>query len=163
MKISTAIITILFGPWLAGCSVYSAATRPDYTDTSFIAAGVSRSDLVSKLGQPCRTYSKDNARIDVFEQSDAGLPSGQKALRATGYALFDAVTFGVGEFWGSELETDIKRECTTYSVTYGPDEIAKSVDIRHWNVEQPPSAAAQRAGYCGVDYHAPACVADQKQ
>jgi len=159
MKTTTALLKILLAATLAGCSVYSAATRPDYKDSSIVTLGASRSELIEELGQPCRTYENENARIDVFEVSDAVMTSGRKALRATGYALLDIVTIGVGEFWGSELETAAKRGCTTYTVTYGAAEKANSIETKQWIVDPPLTAAARPAGYCGIDYHTPACEA----
>jgi len=148
---------------MVGCSVYSATTRPDYKDASIVAPGASRSALIDRLGQPCRTTEQDKQRKDIFEQSDAAQTSGQRALRATGYALFDLATAGLGEFFGSEVESQAKRECTTYTVTYDANDRAQSVETRSWVVEPPSSASAQRAGYCGIDYHSPACSADSNR
>ena len=141
--------------------MYSAASRPDYKDTSIVSPGTPRAELVKQLGEPCRTYQRDNARVDIFEVSDAAATSRQKAVRATGYALLDVVTVGVGEFWGSEIETNLRRQCSTYAVTYHPDDKAQIIETRQWDVEQPPSATARPAGYCGIDYHTPLCEGKQ--
>jgi len=71
------------------------------------------------------------------------------------------ITLGVGEFLDSELETAARRQCTTYTVTFGPDDKAQSVETKQWDVEPPPSAAERPAGYCGIDYHTPACESKQ--
>jgi hypothetical protein len=161
MRIVATFLQGLVAIALVGCSVYSAATRPDYKDASVFAPSARRSELINQFGQPCRSYQKDNIRYDVFEASDAARTSGSKAMRATGYALLDVVTIGVGEFWGSEVETEARRKCTTYTVSYTPEGNAQSVETREWVLEPPPTAAAQPAGYCGIDYHAPACEGKQ--
>ncbi|HMK87338.1 MAG TPA: hypothetical protein VK437_15355 [Steroidobacteraceae bacterium] len=156
-----ALLEGLIGATLVGCSVYSAATRPDYKDTSIVTEGTSRSALINLLGQPCWTHQKEDTRIDVFEVSGAGATCGQKATRTAGYALLDVATLGVGEFWGSELESTVKRQCTTYTVTYGRDDKVQSVETKQWEVEPPPLARERPAGYCGIDYHTPACESKQ--
>jgi hypothetical protein len=162
MKIATAFLTSLFAVTMPGCSVYSAASRPDYKDTSIVSPGAPRAELISRLGEPCRTYQRDHARVDIFEVSDAAATSRQKTLRATGYALLDVATLGVGEFWGSETETNLRRQCTTFTVTYHPDDNAQSIETRQWDVEPPLSATARPAGYCGIDYHGPLCDGKQQ-
>jgi hypothetical protein len=156
--IKSLLIALLIGCGaIGGCSVYSVTTRPDRKDTEQVIEGASRLDLIAALGPPCRSFKHDDAQVDVFEVSNAGTTSRQRMVDATAYALLDVVTLGIGELWGSERESQARRECTSYTVTYGPDGRAKSIDTRQWLVEPPPSAAAQRAGYCAVDYHVPAC------
>jgi hypothetical protein len=132
---------------LPGCAVYQAATRPPYKDTSILEPGVHRETIIDELGEPCRTYQENGARVDVFEVSGAANSRHPLAL-ASFYAVTDLVTFGIGELWHGEDELQVRSECATYTVTYS-NEKAKSVDVRQWVV----------SGVCGEKVHAPACAA----
>jgi hypothetical protein len=89
----------------AGCSVYSALTQPPYIDFGAFKLGEQRMRVSEFIGAPKSSVAQapDNHLVDYHEFT-SGTP-GATRLRAIGYIIGDAFSFGLGEviFWPVEL------------------------------------------------------------
>ncbi|TAN67911.1 MAG: hypothetical protein EPN17_10425 [Methylobacter sp.] len=111
---------------LSGCSIYSAINAPDPINYKAIQLGNDRIDVISILGQPKMSETKNLYATDYFEFID-GNHGGYKA-RVLPYLAGDIFTLGLAEiiFWPLEklaLEGSLNRAFVTYDLDNKVNEI----------------------------------------
>ena len=109
-----------------GCSVYMAGTQPPKVDVAtFEAGGMSRDQVISKLGVPVSsTKHEDGTRTDLFEFY-RGSATGWKVGRATFNALADVFTIGLWEVVATPTEMIIKGDKVTARAEFNKDDMLK--------------------------------------
>jgi len=117
------IFSILF--LSQGCSVYMAGTQPPKVDVATFEAGMSRDQVISKLGVPVSsTKHEDGTRTDIFEFY-RGSATGWKVGRATFNALADVFTIGLWEIVATPTEMIIKGDKVTARAEFNKDDMLK--------------------------------------
>src|SRR5277367_630151 len=70
---------LLLASWISACSVYMAATRPTPIDTGDYPAGMTRDEVITKLGPPYNTMTEaDGATCDYYKLYTRGYGAGGK-------------------------------------------------------------------------------------
>jgi hypothetical protein len=122
------IALLLIGGVLSNCSIYKAATAPPSVPLERVHAGIARSQIMSVLGTPKTTEVLNDQRVEVYEFVD-GHGSASK-LRIIPYVAADFFTLGLAELVLWPLEIAVLQGSEGRAVvTYGPQDIAKGVEI----------------------------------
>ncbi|GAB4296814.1 MAG: hypothetical protein Fur0034_06260 [Desulfuromonadia bacterium] len=111
---------------LNGCSVSRVFSGPDPVATEKVTVGQSRYSIISVLGVPRTSETKNDQKTDIYEFVD-GYPAVSK-VRAVFYIAGDIFTLGLAEllFWPIELAAG-QGTAGRAIVTYGMDDVAKSI------------------------------------
>ena len=103
MRFIAALLAMLIFIPMSGCSPFMALKQPDKKDLNVLNKGTPRSLVISELGQPAFTETKDSVRSDFFVFVQ-GYSSGAKASRAVFHGAADVMTFGLWEVVGTPVE-----------------------------------------------------------
>lgn len=113
MKKLLKLLAIVLFSYIAGCSVYKAATQPGPADLSGIGVGTPRLIIISKLGAP-KMIDTDNKghEQDYFEFS-SGMHQASK-VRVVLYLAADVFTLTLAELvlWPLEMTLLESATCT---------------------------------------------------
>lgn len=126
MKKLIAIIGCL--SLLSGCSIYEAVHAPSPVDYTLVQVGITRAKVISTLGIPKLTDSKNNQRVDTFEFSDGLNPLSKGRIIL--YLAGDIFTIGLAEliFWPLEANAFDGKLCRG-TVSYNGSDLVSNYDI----------------------------------
>ena len=83
---------------MAACSVVMEATRPTPVDLNYFQTGMTRDQVLDKLGAPDTTaIESDGASCDFYKLYTRGYGAGGKVPIAVAEAAADAFTLGLAE------------------------------------------------------------------
>ncbi len=116
----------LIAVMLSGCSVFMAAKQPPKKDLSVLEIGTPRSRVISELGQPAASDTKDGKRVDMFVFQQ-GYSKGAKTGRALFHGAADVMTLGLWEVVGTPTEMVFDGAHMSYEVTYDADDRIENV------------------------------------
>jgi len=106
-----------------GCSVVMEATRPDPVDTSQIAVGESRMQVIGIVGAPAAQGVKDgNTSCDIYKLYTRGPNDIGKGAIATGEAVADFFTLGLTEIVFTPVEGATRNAKHTVTFCYDQNE-----------------------------------------
>jgi hypothetical protein len=107
---SVGAVLLLAGS-MAACSVYMEATRPTPIDTSDYPAGMTRDQVITKLGSPYNTMiESDGATCDFYKLYTRGYGAGGKIPIAVTEAAADVFTGGLAEIILTPTEGETRNE-----------------------------------------------------
>ncbi len=122
----TPLICLILVLTSTGCAVVMAVKQPPKKDLSVLSVGSPRNLVLSELGQPITTYTRDEKRVDVFS-----FKQGYNKVAKTGRAFFhgaaDVVTFGLWEVVGTPTEMVFNGTKMSFEVTYDADDRVENV------------------------------------
>ena len=102
---------LLLAGWMAACSVYMEATRPTPIDTGDYPAGMTRDEVITKLGPPYNTMTEsDGATCDYYKLYTRGYGAGGKIPIAVTEAAADVFTGGLAEIILTPTEGETRNE-----------------------------------------------------
>jgi len=102
---------LLLASWIAACSVYMEATRPTPIDTSDYPTGMTRDEVITKLGPPYNTMTEpDGATCDYYKLYTRGYGAGGKIPIAVTEAAADVFTGGLAEIILTPTEGETRNE-----------------------------------------------------
>src|SRR5271167_1917221 len=102
---------LLLASWIAACSVYMEATRPTPIDTGDYPAGMTRDEVITKLGPPYNTMTEaDGATCDYYKLYTRGYGAGGKIPIAVTEAAADVFTGGLAEIILTPTEGETRNE-----------------------------------------------------
>lgn len=102
---------LLLASWIAACSVYMEATRPTPIDTGDYPAGMTRDEVITKLGPPYNTMiESDGATCDFYKLYTRGYGAGGKIPIAVTEAAADVFTGGLAEIILTPTEGETRNE-----------------------------------------------------
>lgn len=99
------IISILM---VSGCSVQMAAKIKDPYQNSALAYGRDRTFVISQIGQPIKTMTRNDVIFDTYRIKRNS--KGWGYFRAGLYSFLDVGTFGLWELIGTPLERFIQTD-----------------------------------------------------
>lgn len=107
----------------SGCSVLMAANRSSYRgDVNVIKEGVSRSDVISELGQPDSFSKTETGGFDDRYTLD---PDAHRTWVKIGTVILhlgaDLVTLCLWEVVGTPYELAVRDRAVIYHLAYNPD------------------------------------------
>ena len=102
---------LLLASWVAACSVYMEATRPTPIDTGDYPAGMTRDEVITKLGPPYNTMTESGgATCDFYKLYTRGYGAGGKIPIAVTEAAADVFTGGLAEIILTPTEGETRNE-----------------------------------------------------
>ena len=110
----------------SGCSVVMALRQPDKRNLQVLSAGASRDNVITYLGAPISSETKDGQRVDIF-QFKQGYRKGVKASRALFYGVADVFTLFIWELIGMPAEVIMNGSDMTIKVIYDDKDTVKDV------------------------------------
>lgn len=119
----TAIL-LLFSS--TGCSVFMAAKQPDKKDLNCLAAGTPRNVVLTELGQPVQSDTKNGKRVDSFSFVQ-GYSKEAKVGRALFHGAADVFTLGLWEVIGTPTEAIFDGTKMACQVTYDESDKVENV------------------------------------
>jgi hypothetical protein len=128
-KINLLMLFTLIPFGLNGCSIYHAAHSPSPVEYKEIKLGDKRADIISKLGYPKMTDTKNDQKTDTFEFYD-GYHSATKS-RMILYLAGDLITVGLAEliFWPLEENVFDGKQCKGL-ITYDRNDTVITYDVK---------------------------------
>lgn len=100
-RIIALMLVCLVAVSISGCAVGMALHgRPD-VDLAALHIGQPRDEVIMILGQPIKTATLEEGRMDIFECQKGNAPS---TGRAVGHAAMDVLTWGIWEVVGTPVE-----------------------------------------------------------
>jgi len=128
MRIVNVVALVLVLGMLAvstsGCAVGMALSGKHDIDKASLKIGMPRAEVINIAGQPKKTMTIEDGRVDVFECQRGNAPS---AGRAVGHAVMDILTWGVWEVIGTPVEG---LSSSKYYVTIKYDMEDRVTDIK---------------------------------
>ncbi len=128
------------------CSAYMAINQPEKKDVGVLSKDISRTIVMSELGQPVGTIVKDGNRTDIFH-FHKGSDGGWKAGRAAFHAIADVFTIGLWEIVGMPMEGIIKGDMVRVIVLYDADDNIKTVTYQSGDEKNDHASAEQEVEY----------------
>lgn len=126
-KLALSLSLGLFLLSASGCSVFMAAKQPPKKDLNVLTQGNPRALVLSELGQPLNTETKDGRRVDVFTFVQ-GYSKGAKAGRAFFHGAADILTVGLWEVVGTPTEATFDGKKMSVEITYDPSDRVDKVN-----------------------------------
>ena len=96
-----SIVILMLAITVSGCSVGMALSGKREIDLAALKVGQPRAEVILIAGQPMKTMTTDEGRLDIFECQKGNAPS---TGRAVGHAVMDVLTFGGWEIIGTPVE-----------------------------------------------------------
>ncbi len=94
----TVCVVLLLASWMAACSVVMEATRPTPVDLNYFQTGMTRDQVLDKLGAPDTTaIESDEESCDFYKLYTRGYGAGGKVPIAVAEAAADFFTIGLAE------------------------------------------------------------------
>src|SRR5271170_855911 len=94
----TVSVVLLLASWMAACSVVMEATRPTPVDLNYFQTGMTRDQVLDKLGAPDTTaIESDEESCDFYKLYTRGYGAGGKVPIAVAEAAADFFTIGLAE------------------------------------------------------------------
>lgn len=106
---------------LTGCSAYLEATRPDPVNLQNFYVGMSRIDVVAKLGTPAGSVADANQNCDVYRLYTTGPAGVGKGAIAAGEVAADIYTLGLAEIVTTPTEAATRNAQHTVLFCYARD------------------------------------------
>ena len=97
-----------------GCSVFMAMHGKRDANIGALSIGQDRAIVLANLGQPDKTVTTENGRVDVFHLERGNAPSGGRALA---HGAIDLFTLGLWELIGTPIEA-MQGESYTLTIEY---------------------------------------------
>ena len=97
-----------------GCSMFMALHGKRDANVGALSIGQDRAIVIANLGQPDKTVTTENGRVDIFHLQRGNAPSGGRALA---HGAIDVVTLGLWEIIGTPIEA-MQGESYTMTVEY---------------------------------------------
>ena len=113
---------------VAGCSVYMAASRSTFKDTSILKIGADRDAVIAELGPPHASLKLENGGFkDIYKIDPEAHRAGSKGAAVAGHLVADILTLGLWEVAGTPLELAAQDKPVTWVLKY--DAAGKLVEI----------------------------------
>jgi len=145
-SISSLCAALLLASSLAACSVYMEATRPTPIDLNDYQPGMSRDEVLQKLGAPDTTaLGSDGASCDFYKLYTRGYGAAGKIPIAVAETAADVFTLGLAELVTSPTEYMTKNAKHPVQFCYHGQELVRIVDETAPNAlasPNPPITAA---------------------
>jgi len=127
----------LLASCITACSVYMEATRPTPTDLNYFQTGMTREQVVQKLGAPDTTAVQpdDKTSCDFYKLYTRGYGTGGKVPIAVAEAAADFFTIGLAEVALTPAEGVTKNEKHPVQFCYKGQELVRIVS------DTPPTAS----------------------
>ena len=125
--ISSICLTLMLTS--SGCAVFMAAKQPPKRDLAVLSVGSPRNMVLTELGQPVSTDTREGKRVDLFAFTQ-GYSKGAKTGRALFHGAADIMTLGLWEVVGTPTEVVFSGKKMSFEVTYDAnDRIEHIVDL----------------------------------
>jgi hypothetical protein len=113
MKKLLKLLAIVLFSYIAGCSVYKAATQPGPADLSGIGVGTPRLIIISKLGAPKMIDTDNKGHKQDYFEFPSGMHQASK-VRVVLYLAADVFTLTLAELvlWPLEMTLLESATCT---------------------------------------------------
>jgi outer membrane protein assembly factor BamE (lipoprotein component of BamABCDE complex) len=140
---------LIFATSISGCSVYMEATRPTPTDLNEFPVGMTREQVVAKLGAPDTTANgSDWETCDYYKLYTRGYGAGGKIPIAIAEGAADFFTIGLAEIVLTPTEGVTKNEKHPVEFCYHGQQLARIITDTGGAQEassgqSPPLAAGQ--------------------
>jgi len=122
-KLSMLLLPILLAVSLNGCAVFMAMHGKRDASISAIQIGQDRAIVVANLGEPEKTVTTEDGKVDIFRLQRGNAPSGGRAL---GHGALDLLTFGFWEIIGTPIEA-MQGETFTLTIEYDKNDKVRKV------------------------------------
>ncbi len=116
-KIMVAVIVVISGLYVSGCSVFMAAKQPDAKDIGLFKVGTPRNMLLAEFGLPTVSEERDGKKYEIFTFTQ-GYSAAAKAGRAVFHGAADVLTLGIWEVIGTPVEGTFDGTEMAYEVRY---------------------------------------------
>jgi SmpA / OmlA family len=121
---------------MVACSVYMEATRPTPTDLNYFQVGMTRDQVLAKLGAPDTTQVQpDQTSCDFYKLYTRGYGAGGKVPIAVAEAAADFFTIGLAEAALTPTEGVTKNEKHPVQFCYKGQDLVRIV------ADTPPTAS----------------------
>jgi hypothetical protein len=128
---------LLFAAGIPGCSVYMEATRPTPTDLNSFQVGMTRDQVLEKLGAPDTTaVASDGLSCDFYKLYTRGYGAGGKVPIAIAEGAADFFTIGLAEIILTPTEGVTKNQKHPVQFCYQGQQLARIT------TDTPPNEAA---------------------
>lgn len=114
------LVALLF---CGGCSMFMAMHGKRDANVGALSIGQDRAIVLANIGQPSKTVTTDDGRVDVFELQRGNAPSGGRALA---HGAIDLFTLGLWEVIGTPIEA-MQGESYTLTIEYDKQDKVKKV------------------------------------
>jgi hypothetical protein len=127
---------LLLASSMVACSVYMEATRPTPTDLNYFQVGMTRDQVMAKLGAPDTTQAEpDQTSCDFYKLYTRGYGAGGKIPIAVAEAAADVFTIGLAEIALTPTEGVTKNEKHPVQFCYKGQDLVRIV------ADTPPTAS----------------------
>lgn len=106
---------------LTGCSAYLEATRPDPVNLQNFYVGMTRIDVLAKLGAPTGAVTDENQKCDIYRLYTTGPDAVSRGAIAAGEVAADVFTLGLAEVATTPTEAATRNAQHTVLFCYTPD------------------------------------------
>ena len=141
---------LLLASSMVACSVYMEATRPTPTDLNYFQVGMTRDQVMAKLGAPDTTQVQpDQTSCDFYKLYTRGYGAGGKIPIAVAEAAADFFTIGLAEVALTPTEGVTKNEKHPVQFCYKGQDLVRIVADTPPNAspdQNPPITAASNDG-----------------
>ncbi len=148
----------LFTICISACSVYMEATRPTPTDLNAFQVGMTRDQVLEKLGAPDTTaVASDGLSCDFYKLYTHGYGAGGKVPIAIAEGAADVVTAGLAEIILTPTEGVTKNQKHPVQFCYQGQQLARITTDTPPNetTDAPPAITATSDGASTVRAIAP--------
>jgi hypothetical protein len=155
MKALLSVCAVLLASSITACSVYMEATRPTPTDLNYFQVGMTRDQVVQKLGAPDTTAVQpdDQTSCDFYKLYTRGYGAGGKVPIAVAEAAADFFTLGLAEVALTPTEGVTKNEKHPVQFCYKGQELVRIVS------DTPPTASPDQNPPITADQNPPISAA----
>jgi hypothetical protein len=155
MKAILSVCAFLLAGSVTACSVYMEATRPTPTDLNYFQVGMTRDQVVQKLGAPDTTAIQpdDQTSCDFYKLYTRGYGAAGKVPIAVAEAAADVFTVGLAEIALTPAEGVTKNEKHPVQFCYKGQELVRIV------TDTPPTASPDQNPPLAVDQNPPITAA----
>jgi hypothetical protein len=127
---------LLLASSMVACSVYMEATRPTPTDMNYFQVGMTRDQVLAKLGAPDTTLVQaDQTSCDFYKLYTRGYGAGGKIPIAVAEAAADVFTIGLAEIALTPTEGVTKNQKHPVQFCYKGQDLVRIVS------DVPPNAS----------------------
>lgn len=127
---------LLLASSMVACSVYMEATRPTPTDLNYFQVGMTRNQVLAKLGAPDTTLVQpDQTSCDFYKLYTRGYGAGGKIPIAVAEAAADFFTIGLAEVALTPTEGVTKNQKHPVQFCYKGQDLVRIVS------DVPPNAS----------------------
>ncbi|MFH1505108.1 MAG: hypothetical protein ABIH08_06980 [Candidatus Omnitrophota bacterium] len=122
-KLNFLLLIVIISLSLQGCSVFMAMHGKRDGNISAIQMGQDRAIVIANLGEPEKTVTTEDKRVDVFRLQRGNAPNGGRALA---HGALDLLTFGFWEVIGTPIEA-MQGESFTLTIEYNKNDKVEKV------------------------------------